>query len=94
MAIKRAAKKLGTHDLSGCEIYTTGEPCPMCLGAIRWANIDKGYFGCNIDDTEGIGFRDKKFYEESRDELLTELDRDACLELYRDYAKMKNKKGY
>lgn len=94
MAIKRAAKKLGTHDLSGCEIYTTGEPCPMCLGAIRWANIDKGYFGCNIDDTEGIGFRDKKFYEESRDELLTELDRDACFELYRDYAKMKNKKGY
>ena len=94
MAIRRASKKLGTFDLSGCEIYTTGEPCPMCLGSIRWANIDKGYFGCNIDDTEEIGFRDKKFYEESREELLAELDRDACLELYRDYARMKSKKGY
>lgn len=94
MAIRRASKKLATYDLSGCEIYTTGEPCPMCRGAIMWANIDKVYYGCNIDDTEAIGFRDKKFYEESRDGLLSELDRDECLELYRDYARMKNKKGY
>lgn len=94
MAIKRASKKLGTHDLSGCEIYTTGEPCPMCLGAIRWANIDKGYYGCNINDTEAIGFRDKTFYEADRAGLLSELDREGCLELYRDYVRMKNKKGY
>lgn len=94
MAIRRASKKLATYDLSGCEIYTTGEPCPMCRGAIMWANIDKVYYGCNIDDTEAIGFRDKKFYEERCDGLLLELDRDECLELYRDYARMKNKKGY
>ena len=62
MAIHKACKKLGTFDLSGCELYTTGEPCPMCLGAILWANIDKVYFGCNIIDTEKIGFRDNKFY--------------------------------
>ncbi|NCA95562.1 MAG: nucleoside deaminase, partial [Methanomicrobia archaeon] len=79
MAIHKACKKLGTHDLSGCELYTTAEPCPMCLGAILWANISKVYFGCNIFDTEKIGFRDKVFYEinESgkKDEIVIELDR-------------------
>ena len=87
-AIRRASKKLGTHDLSGCEIYTTGEPCPMCLGAIMWANIDRVFYGCNIHDTEGIGFRDRKFYdltEDERDEFITECDRDECLKLYDEY---------
>ncbi len=97
-AIRRASKRLGTHDLSGCEIYTTGEPCPMCLGAIMWANIDKVYYGCNIDDTEIIGFRDKKFYEreseDGRREFTVELDREACLKLYRDYADMEEKDAY
>ncbi len=97
MAIRRASKKLETHDLSGCEIYTTGEPCPMCLGAIMWANIDKVYFGCNVDDTEIIGFRDKAFYERSENkdgEFLTELCREDCLELYRDYAAITDKENY
>lgn len=87
-AIRRASKKLGTFDLSGTEIYTTGEPCPMCLGAIMWANIDRVYFGCNITDTEKIGFRDKKFYsmtKEERDEFITECEREECLKLYADY---------
>ena len=89
--IRRAAKKLGTHDLSGCEIYTTGEPCPMCLGAIMWANIERVYYGCNIEDTEVIGFRDKKFYNESEEEhaaFVTECDREECLKLYSDYMSM------
>ena len=98
MAIRRATRKLGTHDLSGCEIYTTGEPCPMCLGAIMWANIEKVYYGCNIDDTELIGFRDKNFYErESQgggEGFSVELDREACLELYRDYAAITDKENY
>ena len=63
MAIHMACKKLNTFDLSGTEIYTTGEPCPMCLAAILWANISKVYYGCNIVDTETIGFRDLAFYE-------------------------------
>ena len=63
MAIRDACNNLGTYDLSGCELYTTAEPCPMCRGAIMWSNIRKVYFGCNIADTDSIGFRDKVFYE-------------------------------
>ena len=96
-AIRRSAKKLGTHDLSGCVIYTTGEPCPMCLGAIMWANIDKVYYGCNVVDTEIIGFRDKKFYERAsgdRSGFAEELERDECLKLYREYAALTDKENY
>ena len=97
MAIHKACKKLGTFDLSGCELYTTGEPCPMCLGAILWANIDKVYFGCNIIDTEKIGFRDNKFYsltDEEKGEFIKELDRKQCLKLYDLYMSLENKKEY
>lgn len=97
-AIRDACKKMGTFDLSGSTIYTTGEPCPMCLGAILWANIDKVYYGCNVIDTERIGFRDEKFYELSKPEnkarLQTELDRDECLKLYDEYLKKTNRTAY
>lgn len=97
MAIRDACKNLGTFDLSGCELYTTGEPCPMCFGAILWANIDKVYYGCNIDDTEIIGFRDKRFYENSdklKARLFTETDRAECLELYRKYNEVNGNANY
>ncbi len=96
MAIHAACKKLKTFDLSGCEIYTTGEPCPMCMGAILWSNIDKIYYGCNIIDTEDIGFRDKKFYEmfENHQNLVIELDRQACLKLFMDYKNIQEKTHY
>ena len=95
-AIRKASKKLKSFDLSGCELYTTGEPCPMCLGAILWAKIDKVYFGSNIKDTELIGFDDKKFYETflHKETILNELDRDECLKLYEQYSKIENKKHY
>ena len=98
MAIHKACKKLGTFDLSGCELYTTAEPCPMCLGAILWANISRVYFGCNIVDTEEIGFRDKVFYEinESgkKDEIVIELDRKQCLKLFEEYKNIEDKHHY
>lgn len=63
-AIRAACQRLNTFDLSGCEIYTSCEPCPMCLGAIYWAHIDKIYYGCNKADASAAGFDDSFIYEE------------------------------
>ena len=91
-AIRDATNALGTYDLSGCTLYTTGEPCPMCLYATMWANIDKIYYGCTIKDNARIGFRDEKMDAISggRDKLedfLTCIDRDACLKLFDVYSR-------
>ncbi|MBQ7994900.1 MAG: nucleoside deaminase [Bacilli bacterium] len=98
MAIHSACKKLGTFDLSGSVIYTTGYPCPMCFGAILWANISKIYYGCNVIDTEKIGFRDNKFYEMSENKdsssFIEELNRDECLRLYDEYMAKENRTNY
>lgn len=94
-AIRKAEQKLGTYDLSGCELYTTGEPCPMCLAAILWANIDKVYYGCTIEDNAKIGFRDEKIDQllGGRSNLpanfLEQHDRDLCLKVFDEYANMK-----
>ena len=63
-AIRKASELLGTHDLSGCEIYTSCEPCPMCLGAIYWAHLDKIYYANNRKDAANIGFDDDFIYQE------------------------------
>lgn len=97
-AIRDACQNLNTHDLSGCELYTTAEPCPMCLGAILWANIKTVYYGCNRMDTDSIGFRDDIFYEylNGKTELLemSELSRNECLQLFERYQTMDNKTIY
>ena len=95
VAIGDACSKLGTFDLSGCEIYTTGEPCHMCLCACMWANIDKIYHGCSIEDNSIIGFRDGKFdgIFGGRDKLaylLKQIDREACLELFKYYLSLEH----
>ena len=63
-AIRKAAKKLGTFNLEGCEIYTSCEPCPMCLGAVYWARLDKMYYGNTKTDAKNIGFDDSFIYDE------------------------------
>lgn len=63
-AIRAACQELRTFDLSGCEIYTSCEPCPMCLGAIYWAHLDKMYYGNNKTDAKNIGFDDSFIYDE------------------------------
>ena len=98
-AIRKACKKLNTFDLTGCELYTTGEPCTMCLCASMWANISKIYYACTIEDNGLIGFRDDKFNEifGGRDKLgsyLEEVDREAGLKLFEDYNNIKDKTNY
>ena len=63
-AIRAACTKLGTFDLSGCDIYTSCEPCPMCLGAIYWAHIGKVYYGANQHDAADVDFDDSFIYRE------------------------------
>lgn len=99
-AIRTAAKKLGTHDLSDCTLYTTAYPCPMCLSAIIWSNIKKVYYGATEKDSDDIGFRDDfiyKFIEGNRSDInildLKETERDNCLTLFKEYT-AKNKKLY
>jgi guanine deaminase len=98
MAIRNACKNLGSFDLSGSVIYTTGFPCPMCLGAILWANIDEVYYGCGVKDTEKIGFRDSEFYERSKPEsmkkFIKQLSHQECLKLYEKYKSIPDKTNY
>lgn len=63
-AIRQACEKLGTFSLEGCDIYSSCEPCPMCLGAIYWAHLDHLYFGANKHDAAAAGFDDQFIYEE------------------------------
>lgn len=81
-AIRKASKKLGTFDLSGCEIYSTCMPCPMCLGAIKWANIKTLYYGATSKDADAIGFRDEEFYEKDILEMKN-IDTKECLEPFK-----------
>jgi guanine deaminase len=64
VAIRAATQALGTFDLTGCEIYASCEPCPMCLGAILWARIGRLYHACDRHDAKAIGFDDELFYSE------------------------------
>ena len=88
--IREACKKLGIYDLSGYVLYTSCEPCPMCLSAIIWANIKEVYYACTRDDAGRIGFRDDVIYEylegKNRELLnLKQIDREGCIELFENY---------
>jgi len=98
VAIGHAGRTIDSFDLSGCDIYTTGEPCAMCLCALMWANIKTIYYGCTKKDADSIGFRDELF-----DNMLSldrsgidmvQVDHKACRELFDDYAKLKGKTAY
>ena len=99
-AIRDACKNLGTFDLKGAKIYTTSEPCPMCLGAVLWANIDKIYYGCTIKENDMIGFRDEAFYDylsistEKMKEKMKQLSHKECVDLFHEYMSIKDRKIY
>lgn len=99
-AIRAACQKLKTFDLSGCEIFSSCEPCPMCLGAIYWAHIDRLYFGNDKDDAKAIGFDDSFIYDEfalprQQRKLPSEvLLRDEAQEAFRLWSEKKDKVEY
>ena len=64
VAIRRAAERLGTHDLAGCVLYSSCEPCPMCVGAIAWARLDACYYAASAADAAAGGFDDQNFHEQ------------------------------
>ncbi|MEG1642840.1 MAG: nucleoside deaminase [Bacteroidales bacterium] len=99
-AIRQAASRLHTHDLSGCKIFTSCEPCPMCLSAIYWANINEVYYACTIEDAEKIYFRDSYLYSqlskktEERDIISENILREEGLSAFMIWEKDKNKTTY
>ena len=80
MAIRDACKNINSYDLSGCELYTSCYPCPMCLAAIIWSNIKKVYYGNTKEDAANIGFRDDFIYDFINKLSLNEQD-SAILDL-------------
>lgn len=100
VAIRKAEKLLETYDLSGCELYSTSYPCPMCLGAIMWARISKVYYGCNPEEVAEIGFDDKVFYDAIENPnssgliTLEHIDSNECMKLFGDWMKMEDRKIY
>lgn len=92
VAIRDACKNLNTYDLSGCTLYISCEPCPMCLSAIIWSNIKEVYYACTRKDAAEIGFRDDAIYEylagRNKDLIsLTQMDREECLQAFEEYKK-------
>lgn len=92
VAIRRACEKLNTYDLSDYILYTSCEPCPMCLAAIIWSNIKEVYYGCTKEDAAEIGFRDEAIYDylKGKDKSLIKLNqmnREECIKTFEEYKK-------
>ncbi|MBO4245370.1 MAG: nucleoside deaminase [Bacilli bacterium] len=104
MAIRNACSNLKTHDLTGCILYTSCYPCPMCLSAIIWANIKKVYYGNTKQDADKIGFRDDFIYEYIDDLIsdnenkkildLENIDRDLTIVTFNEYFHKQDKELY
>ena len=105
VAIRDACKNLGTFDLTGCEIYTSCYPCPMCLSSIIWSNIKMVYYGNTKEDAEKIGFRDNLIYEylegqsktSNKEDILKiiAMDREETIKTFESYQnKSENKTMY
>ncbi|MFC2104084.1 nucleoside deaminase [Bacteroidota bacterium] len=99
-AIREASAKLGTFNLQGCEIYSSCEPCPMCLGAIYWAHLDKLYFANTKQDARDIDFDDSFIYEEldlpveKRKIPTTQILREEAIEAFNKWRNKADKTEY
>lgn len=99
-AIRDACKNLQTYQLEDCEIYTSCEPCPMCLGAIYWARPKIIYYANHREDAAAIGFDDSMIYEECNTSLserkipMLPLQREAALQVFKQWHKKEDKQSY
>jgi len=99
-AIRKAANALQNFDLAGCEIYSSCEPCPMCLGAIYWARLDKLYFANTKADAARINFDDQFIYEEiekpfaERKLITRQMMADEAIEAFKDWEELESKIRY
>ena len=98
-AIRKACEKLKTHDLTGCILYTSAEPCPMCLSAIIWANIKVVYYANTKKDADDIGFRDDFIYEyiKGNNENVIEkhhVQSEEAIEVFRKFKELEDKMMY
>ncbi len=100
VAIRDACGNAADFSLEGCEIYTTGQPCPMCLGAIHWARIGAIHYGFSIEDAAEIGFDDREFFKQfslpaiERKIPEQQLGRDLALALAKEYAGLPSRIAY
>ena len=100
VAIRAACAHLGAFQLTGCDLYTSCEPCPMCLGAIYWARPARVFFANTRQDAADIGFDDALIYQEltvplaQRKIPMTQIMRQEALEAFREWARNPNKREY
>jgi len=100
VAIREACKSLDAFQLDGCTVYTSCEPCPMCLGAIYWARPERVFYACTREDAAHIGFDDDFIYEElekasdEREMVLMNLMRDEALEVFNNWSSKTDKVEY
>ena len=93
-AIRAACKKLGTFDLSGCDLYSSCEPCPMCAAAITWANISHVYYAADRRDADRIGFRDKRMFDNKCRVHVKHIENTCAAEIMEKWHKSKSRKKY
>lgn len=98
VAIKDACKKINSYDLSGCTLYTTCFPCPMCLSAIIWSNIKEVYYGNTKEDAAKIGFRDDYIYDYIKNDFrdintlkFMQIDKDQTIKSFEDFKNKEDK---
>lgn len=100
-AIKEASRKMKSYDLSGCFMYSTNEPCPMCFGAIHWAKVDTVIYGTTVKDAQGLGFNEMRISNRqlkrlgaSKVKIISGFLKDDCRHLLSDWLGMPDKVVY
>jgi guanine deaminase len=100
VALRDACRSLGSHELSGCEIYSSCEPCPMCLAALYWARVDRLWYAATQEDAAAAGFDDSLIYREVRELphrrrlAMKPLLRDEAVGLFDEWEELPGKTPY